>query len=202
MAPASAVGFFTTEPSGSPNTIWDCQIPLYSRNHRLAGLGDENRKSPFYLFIYFWLSLSFFFFFSFIFVSWKLITLQYFSGFCHTLTRISHGFTCVPHPNPPSHLPPPPIPLGFPSAPALSTCLMHPTWAGDLFHPWQYTCFNATLSEHPNLAFSHRVPSLLCTSVSLFMFCILGYHYHLSKFHIYALVYCIGVYLSGFLHSV
>ena len=29
-----------------------------------------------------------------------------------------------------------------------------------------------------------------------------GYHYHLSKFHIYALVYCIGVFLSGLLHSV
>ena len=24
---------------------------------------------------------------------------------------------------------------GFPSAPGLSACLMHPTWAGDLFHP-------------------------------------------------------------------
>ena len=57
-------------------------------------------------------------------MSWRLITLQYFSGFCHTLTSISHGFTCVPHPDPHSHLPPPPIPLGLPSAPALSTCLM------------------------------------------------------------------------------
>ena len=28
------------------------------------------------------------------------------------------------------------------------------------------------------------------------------YHYHLSKFHIYALVYCIGIFLSGLLHSV
>ena len=28
------------------------------------------------------------------------------------------------------------------------------------------------------------------------------YCYHLSKFHIYALVYCIGVFLSGLLHSV
>ena len=27
-----------------------------------------------------------FFFFSFIFISWRLITLQYCSGFCHTLT--------------------------------------------------------------------------------------------------------------------
>ena len=77
-----------------------------------------------------------FFFSPFIFISWKLITLQYCSGFCHTLAWISHGFTCVPHPDPASHLPLHPIPLGFPSAPALSTCLIHPTWAGDLFHPW------------------------------------------------------------------
>ena len=74
-------------------------------------------------------------FFPFIFISWRLITLQYCSGFCHTLTRISHGVTCVPHPDPPSRLPPHPIPLGLPSASALSTCLMHPTWAGSLFHP-------------------------------------------------------------------
>ena len=75
------------------------------------------------------------FFFPFIFISWRLITLQYCSGFCHTLTWISHRFTCVSHPDPPSHLPPHPIPLGFPSASGPSTCLMHPTWAGDLFHP-------------------------------------------------------------------
>ena len=45
-----------------------------------------------------------FIFFSFIFISWRLITSQYCSGFCHTLTWISHGFTCIPHPDPPSHL--------------------------------------------------------------------------------------------------
>ena len=38
--------------------------------------------------------------------NWRLITLQYCSGFCHTLTWISHRCTCVPHPEPPSHLPP------------------------------------------------------------------------------------------------
>ena len=37
------------------------------------------------------------FFFPFIFISWRLITLQYCRGFCHTLTCISHGFTCIPH---------------------------------------------------------------------------------------------------------
>ena len=41
--------------------------------------------------------------------------------FCHTLTWICHECTCVLHPEPPSHLPPHPIPLGHPSAPALST---------------------------------------------------------------------------------
>ena len=84
-------------------------------------------------------------FFSFIFISWRLITLQYCSGSCHTLTWISHGFTCVPHPDPPSHLPLYPIPLGLPSAPGPSTCLMHPTWAGDLFHP--RCCFLTVMLE-------------------------------------------------------
>ena len=40
------------------------------------------------------------------------------------------------------------------------------------------------------------------TSVSLLLSRTQGYCYHLSKFHIYALVYCIGVFLSGLLHSV
>ena len=40
--------------------------------------------------------------------------------FCHTSTWIHHGCTRVPHPEPHSHLPPHPIPLGHPSAPALS----------------------------------------------------------------------------------
>ena len=81
----------------------------------------------FFLFFLIFIFISLFIF-SFIFISWRLITLQYCSGFCHTMTWISHWFTCVPHPDPPSRLPP--IPLGLPSSPALSTCLMHPTWAG------------------------------------------------------------------------
>ena len=61
------------------------------------------------------------FLFLFFYFNWRLITLQILWWFCHTFTRISHGCTCVPHPDPPSHLPPHPIPLGYPSAPALST---------------------------------------------------------------------------------
>ena len=44
--------------------------------------------------------------------------------------------------------------------------------------------------------------SLFFTSVSLLLSHIQGYHHHLSKFHIYVLVYCIDVFLSGLFHSV
>ena len=53
-------------------------------------------------------------------INWRLVTLQYCGGFCHTLTWISHGCTCIPHSELPSHLPLHPIPLGCPSASVLS----------------------------------------------------------------------------------
>ena len=40
------------------------------------------------------------------------------------------------------------------------------------------------------------------TSVSILLSHVQVYHYHLSKFHIYARVYSIGIFLSGELHSV
>ena len=43
---------------------------------------------------------------------------------------------------------------------------------------------------------------LIYPSVSLLLSRTQGYRYHLSKFHIYALVYCIDVFPSGLLHSV
>ena len=43
---------------------------------------------------------------------------------------------------------------------------------------------------------------LFYTSVSLLLSRTQGYCYHLSKFHIYALEYCIYVFPSGLLHSV
>ena len=58
--------------------------------------------------------------------------------FCHTLAWISHGFTCIPHPDPPSHLPLHPIPLGLPSALGQSTCLMHPICLSHAFN--LYSC--------------------------------------------------------------
>ena len=44
---------------------------------------------------------------------------------------------CVLYPDPPSHLPLHPFPLGLPSAPGLSTCLMQPTWAGVELWCWR-----------------------------------------------------------------
>ena len=61
---------------------------------------------------------------------------------------------------------------------------------------------------HVSMLFSQIIPllpspteskSLFFTSVSLLLTCIHGYHYPLSKFHIYVLVYCIGIFLSGLL---
>ena len=58
---------------------------------------------------------------------------------------------------------------------------------------------------HVSMLFSQIIPpspspteskSLFFTSVSLLLSRIQGYRYHLSKFHTFVLVYCIGVFLS------
>ena len=83
------------------------------------------------------------------------------SEFCHTLKWNSHGFTCVPHPYPPSHLPLHPLPLGLPSAPGPSTCLMHTTCNPSILispnpfealwsFPWSSYIRVPETSPHPN----------------------------------------------------
>ena len=102
---------------------------------------------------------------------------------------------------PPSSLPIPSlwvVPVHQPQA----TSIMHRTWTG--------ACFIYDII-HVSMPFSKIIPPspspteskrLFYISVSLLLSRIQGYRYHLSKFHIYALVYCIGVFLSGLLQSV
>ena len=51
--------------------------------------------------------------------------------------------------------------------------------------------FSQIISPSPSPTESKR---LFYASVSLLLSCIQGYHYYLSKFQIYVLVYCIGVF--------
>ena len=106
------------------------------------------------------------FFFPFIFISWRIITLQYCSGFCHALTWISHGFTCVPHPHSPL---PPPSP-SHPSGCSQCTSPEHLSHASNLgwwsVSPWivyLFQCYSLRTSHPRLLPQSPRVCSVhLC----------------------------------------
>ena len=122
--------------------------------------------------------------------------------FCHTSTWICNRYTHVPYPEPPSLLPLRTIHLGCLIAPAPN--ILYPASNLD----WQFIYF---MILHVSMPFSQIIPpspspteskGLFYTSVSLLLSRIQGYCYHLSKFHIYALVYRFGVFLSGLLHSV
>ena len=101
---------------------------------------------------------------------------------------------------------PPPSPY-YPSGSSQCTSPKHPV---SCIEPGLATRFIHDII-HVSMPFSQIFPPspsatesirLFYTSVSLLLSCTQGYCYHLSKFHIYALVYCIGGFLSGLLHSV
>ena len=101
---------------------------------------------------------------------------------------------------------PPPSPYP-PSGPSQCTSPKHPAsciepgLATRLIHDITHVSmpFSQISPPSPSPTESTR---LIYTSLSLLLSRTQGYCYHLSKFHIYALVYCIGVFLSGLLHSV
>ena len=141
---------------------------------------------------------EFYFFFNFI--LFFNFTILYW--FCHISTWICHRYTHVPHPEPSSFLPPCTIPLGRPSAlaPSIQYCALNLDWRlVSSMILYMFQCHSPKSSHPLPLPESKR---LFYTSVSLLLSHPQGYCYHLSKFHIYALVYCIGVFLSGLLHSV
>ena len=102
------------------------------------------------------------------FLNWRLIALQYCGGFCHTLTWISHGCTCVHHPEPPS----PSHPLGS----SQGTSPEHPVSCIEPGLAIYFTYDNI----HVSMLFSQIIPpslspteskSLFFTSVSLLLSC-------------------------------
>ena len=106
--------------------------------------------------------------------------------FCHKSTWIHHRCTCVPQPEHPSHLPSQTIPLGHPSAPVPS--ILYPAsnldwWFVSYMILYMCQC-HSPKSSHPLCL------PLFDISVSFLLSRIQGYHYHLSKFHIYVLVPC------------
>ena len=105
--------------------------------------GNWGRQISFFLFFFFNLIL----FFNFTILYW----------FCYISKWIHHRYTCVPHPEPSSLLPPHTIPLGRPAHQPQASSIVHWTWTGDSFHIWYYTYFNAILPNHPTLSLSHRV---------------------------------------------
>ena len=119
--------------------------------------------------------------------------------FCHISTWISHRYTRVPHPEPPFLLPPHTIPLGHPSAPAPSI-QYHASnldwWFISYMILYMFQCHSPKSSPLP----LPQSPKDFYTSVSLLLSHIQGYRYHLSKFHIYALVYYIGVFFFFFIY--
>ena len=91
--------------------------------------------------------------------------------FCHISKWICHRYTCVPHPEPSSLLPPSSLPIPsfwvVPVHQPQASIIVHQTWTGDSFHIWYYTYFNAIFPNHPTLSLSHRVQkTLLYISVS------------------------------------
>ena len=118
---------------------------------------------------------------------WRLITLQYCIGSATHQHESATGIHVFPIPEPPSHLPPVPslwvIPVHEPQAsciePGLAICFLY-----DIIHV--SVPFTQIVLPSPSPTESKR---LFYTSVSLLLSRIQGYHYHLSKFHIYALVW-------------
>ena len=131
-----------------------------------------------------------------------IFTLQYCIGFAIHQHKSATGIHVFPILNP---LPPPS--LYHPSGSSQCTSPKHPV---SCIEPGLATRFIYDII-HVSMPFSQIIPPstslteskrLFYTSVSLLLSRIQGYRYHLSKFHIYALVYCIGVFLSGLLHSI
>ena len=121
---------------------------------------------------------SIYFFLSFLNFILLYFTILYW--FCHTSTWIRHGYTRVPQPEPPSHLPPHTIPLGHPSAPAPS--ILYPASNLD----WQFVSSMVVyMFQCHSPKSSHPLPlaqSPKDCSIHLCLFCYLAYRVIITIF--------------------
>ena len=134
--------------------------------------------------------------------NWRIITLQYCIGFAIHQHESATGVHMFPILNP--------LPTPSPYHPSGSSQCTSPEHPVSCIEPGLAIHFTHD-NIHVSMPFSQIFPPSpspteskrrFYTSMSLLLSRTQGYHYHLSKFHIYALVYCIGVFLSGLLHSV
>ena len=122
--------------------------------------------SIWYIFLFFTLLGDFTFLcFYFYFILFFNFTILYW--FCHISKWIHHRYTCVPHTEPSSLLPPRTIPLGRPTAPAPSIqyCASNLDWRFISYMIlYMFQCHSP---NHPTLSLSHRVQkTVLYISVS------------------------------------
>ena len=143
-----------------------------------------------------------FFKYKFIYFNWRLITLQYCMILPYIDMNLPWVYTCSPSCTP---LPPP-----SPYHSSESSQCTSPENSVSCIEPEleiRFTYDNIHVSV-PSSQIIPLLPSstesrwLFYTLVPLLLSPIQSYHYHLSKFHMYVLVHCIVVFLSGLLHSV
>ena len=126
--------------------------------------------------------------------------MQYCIGFAIHQHKSAMGIHMFPILNPPPTSLPVPSLWFIPGHQPQASCSLHQTWTGDLFLMilYMFQCHSPKSFPAPSPTESKR---LSYTSVSLLLSRIQGCRYHLSKFHIHVLIYCIGVFLSGLLYS-
>ena len=131
-------------------------------------------------------------------LNWRIIPLQHCDGLCHTSTWINHRHTCVPSfLNPlPTSLPAPGGHRGLALGALGHTSNSH--WLSVLHMvTYMFQCYS--------LESSHSLP--LCPKVCSLCLCLLYCPTHriistMARFHIYALIYNIGLSFSDLLHLV
>ena len=126
---------------------------------------------------------TFIYLFIFIIIIFCYFTILYW--FCHTSTCIHHGYTRVPHPEPPPTSLPIPSLWVFPVHQPQASCIPHRTRTGDSFLIWYYACFHAIFPNHPPLPLPQSPKNC---SIHLCLFCCLAYRVVVTIFRHFLII--------------